>query len=44
MKKCPTCNSTRVSTTIIKEEESLVRVIICKKCGYINKVKGAMKK
>lgn len=35
MKKCPACNSTRISEEIIDGE----LVIVCLKCGFLNKRK-----
>jgi len=34
MKKCPACNSTRITFAVISGD----RIIKCKRCGYIHKM------
>ncbi|HEY0090100.1 MAG TPA: hypothetical protein VGB37_14735 [Candidatus Lokiarchaeia archaeon] len=36
MKKCPNCNSTRITEIISVEEKKYIKKIGCKKCGYCN--------
>lgn len=36
MKKCPVCQSTKISEGIVNRE----LVFACKKCGYLNKNQG----